>query len=115
VAAAVVVVGAGAIGYVIGHHDRGSVFTVGPGIVYATPTEGTAYLGADQPLNREPHGFAYFFPPTVASISPIGAVDAGGSRPPCVPYYHAVRVKRMEVVKYPIGGAYEGTVVWVQC
>lgn len=56
------VVAAGVLGYIIGHGNRGSVFTTGPGIVYAAPTEGTAYLGANEPLNRQPTGFAYSFP-----------------------------------------------------
>jgi hypothetical protein len=59
---AALVVAVGALGYVIGHGNRGSVFTVEPGLVYATPTGGTAYLGANQPLNRQPRGFAYSYP-----------------------------------------------------
>jgi len=105
----------GAIGYVIGHGNRGSVFTVGPGLVYATPTEGTAYVGANEPLNRQPTGFAYSFPPGLPWIDADGSMH-DGSRPSCVPYYHAVRVKRMEAVMYPIeGGGSMGTVVWVEC
>jgi hypothetical protein len=111
----VLVVVAGAIGYIIGHGDRGPAFTVGPGIVYAGPTEGTAYLGADERLNRPPTGFAYSFPPGLPWIDANGSMHEG-SRPSCVPYYHAVRVNRMEAVVYPIeGGGSMGTVVWVQC
>jgi hypothetical protein len=109
------VVAVGALGYVVGHSNRGSVFTVEPGLVYATPTEGTAYLGANQPLNRQPTGFAYFLPPDVHWIDANGTVQEGSNRPPCVPYYHAVRVKSMEAVIFPIGGLYEGTVLWVHC
>jgi hypothetical protein len=109
------VVAAGTIGYFIGHGNRGSVFTVGPGIVHAAPTEGTAWLGADEPLNRQATGFAYSFPPGLTWIDANGSMHTG-SRPSCVPYYHAVRVKRMEAVMYPIeGGGLMGTVVWVEC
>ncbi len=109
------VVVAGVLGYVIGHHNRGSVFTVDSGIVSATPSEGTAYLGANEPFNRQPTGFAYEIPANVAWIDANGAIHEGSQRPPCVPYYHAVRVKSMEAVIFPIGGAYIGTVLWVRC
>lgn len=105
---------AGVVGYVIGHQNRGPTFRVASGIVYATPTGGTAYLGPHQPLNRAPKGFAYFFPPSLASITPTGAIT-DGQRPQCVPYYHAVRIKKMEAVLYPIAGGYQGTILWVQC
>ena len=60
--------------------------------MYATPTECKAYLGANQPLNRQPTGFAYFVPPTVAWINANGTIQEGGQRPPCVPYYrHQLR------------------------
>ena len=108
-------VAAGVLGYVIGHRGGGATFSVGPGLVYATPNEGTAYLGVDQPLDRQPRGFAYFFPPNVAWIDASGAVHGGGERPTCVPNYHAVRVKEMEAVTYPIGGSRVGTVLWVRC
>lgn len=109
------VVAAGVLGYIIGHGNRGSVFTTGPGIVYAAPTEGTAYLGANEPLNRQPTGFAYSFPPGLTWIDANGSMHQR-SRPSCVPYYHAVHVKSMEAVMYPIaGGGSMGTVVWVQC
>jgi hypothetical protein len=109
------VIAACALGYVVGHSKRGSGFTVGPGIVYATPSEGTAYLGAHEPLNRQPTGFAYLFPRGLTWIDANGSVHQG-SRPPCVPYYHAVHVKSMEAVMYTIaGGGSMGTVVWVQC
>ena len=61
----VALVVAGALGYLIGHGNRSSVFKVGAGLVYATPNEGTAYLGANEPLNRQPTGFAYSFPPDI--------------------------------------------------
>jgi hypothetical protein len=106
--------GVGVLGYFLGHRHR-AVFMVGPGIVYATPSEGTAYLGAHQPLNREATGFAYAYPPTEMWIGADGSENQG-SRPPCVPYYHPVRVKNMEVVQVPLpGGGYTGTVLWVQC
>ncbi len=109
------VVVAGALGYMIGHANRGSVFTVGPGIVYAGPSEGTAYIGANEPLNRQPTGFAYSFNPGLVWVDANNDVHQGG-RPSCVPYYHAVHVRSMEAVRYPIGGGgYMGTVVWVHC
>ncbi len=91
------------------------MFTVKPGIVYTTPTGGTAYLGAHQPLDRQPRGFAYAFPANAGWIDANGTTQDGSNRPPCVPYYHAVRVKSMEAVIYPIGDTYEGTVLWVHC
>jgi hypothetical protein len=108
------VVVAGALGYIIGHGNRGSVVTVGPGIVYATPS-GTAYLGANEPLNRQPTGFAYLFPPSLTWIDANNSIPQG-SRPSCAPDYHAVHVKSMEAVRYPIAdGGSMATVVWVQC
>jgi hypothetical protein len=62
------------LGYVIGHHNRGSVFSVDSGIVSATPNEGTAYLGANEPLNRQSTGFAYEIPANVAWIDANGAI-----------------------------------------
>lgn len=115
VAVVALVLAAGALGYVLGHGNRGSVFRIGPGIVYATPNEGTAYLGAHQRLNRAPTGFAYTFPPDLTWVDANGAIH-DASRPSCVPYYHAVQVKRMEAVMYPLeGGGSMGTVAWVQC
>jgi hypothetical protein len=109
------VVAAGVLGYIIGHGHRGSVFTVGPGILYATPSEGTAYLGANEHLNRQPTGFAYSFSPGSTWIDANGSIQQS-SRPSCVSYYHAVRVKSMEAVRFPLpGGGSMGTVVWVQC
>lgn len=60
--------------------------------MYATPSEGTAYLGANQPLNRQPSGMAYRFSSDMSWIDGDGAIHDGG-RPTCVPYYQAVRVK----------------------
>lgn len=114
-AALAALIAVGVVGFVIGHSSSGASFTVGPGIVYAGPNEGTAYVGADQPLNHQPRGFAYFFPPNVAWIDPTGSTHEGGERPTCVPVYHPVRVKQMETIKYPIDGGYMGTVLWVRC
>jgi hypothetical protein len=112
--AVVLALASGLAGWAIGHHSS-SAFKVEPGIVYAGTSEGTAYLGADQPLNRQPNGIAYNFPPDVAWTDVDGSVHIGG-RPACVPYYHAVRVKRMEAVINPIGGGGSmGTVLWIQC
>jgi len=106
---------AGVAGWAIGHHHGSSAeFKVVPGIVYATPSDGTAYLGADQSLNRRPSGDAYSFPPGISWIDADGVIHEG-VRPTCVPYYHAVRVKDMEAVSYPIAGGSSGTVLWVQC
>jgi hypothetical protein len=104
----------GLVGWAIGHHSS-SEFRVEPGIVYAGPSEGTAYLGADQAVNRAPKGRAYNFPPGVAWTDVSGWLHVG-ERPACVPYYHAVHVKRMEAVINSIGGGGSmGTVLWVQC
>ncbi|MEO6859387.1 MAG: hypothetical protein ABI323_12520, partial [Solirubrobacteraceae bacterium] len=110
VVAVTALIAAGAIGYLIGHRNRGAAFTVGPGLVSAGSNEGTAYLGANQPLDRQPRGFAYFFPPSVAWIDATGSIHDAGQRPTCVPINHPVRVKEMEAVVNPIHGAYVGTV-----
>jgi hypothetical protein len=113
----VLLLAAGAAGWAIGHSGKTSpVFKVEPGLVYATPSEGTAYLGANQPLNRQPRGIAYSFPPGIKWIDANGSINDGG-RPACIRYYRAVRVKKMEAVIYPYpdGGGFSGTVVWVQC
>ena len=104
---------AGVVGWVIGRSNRSSRLTVEAGIVYATPSGGTAYLGAGQPLNRQPTGFAYYFGRGTPWIDVNDATHTGGQRPPCVPYYHAVRVKRMEAVFDPVSGT--GSIMWVQC
>jgi hypothetical protein len=104
---------AGVVGWVIGRSNRSSRLTVEAGIVYATPSAGTAYLGASQPLNRQPTGFAYYFGPGTPWVDVNGAIHTGGQRPPCVPYYHAVRVKKMEAVFDPVSGT--GSILWVQC
>lgn len=98
----------GLAGWAIGHnHASGAEFKVEPGTVMATPSEGTAYLGADRQ-------FAYSFPPDMPWIDADGVIHGGG-RPTCVSYYHAVRVKNMEAVIYPMEGGSAGTVLWVQC
>ena len=113
--AVVLVVAAGVLGDVIGHGRRESAFITGPGIIYATPSGGTAYIGAGEPLNRQPRGFAYLYPSgSVSWIDATGTVHQS-SRPACVPYDHAVRVSRMEAVRFPIAGGDMGTVLWVRC
>jgi hypothetical protein len=114
-AAVVAVIAAGALGYRIGHGNRGAAFVAGPGIVYAGQNDGTAYIGAGQPLDRQPRGFAYLFSSSVPWIDETGTIHEGGQRPPCVPISHAVHVNEIQVVKYPIGGANMGTVLWVRC
>lgn len=109
------VVAAGAVGYAIGHRNRASIFTVDSGVVDAAPSGGTAYLGANEALNRQPTGFAYEFPANLVWIDATGTIHEGSTHPPCVPYYHAVRVKSMEAVMFPIRGGYQGTVLWVHC
>lgn len=104
---------AGLVGWLIGRSNRSSQLKVDAGLVYATPSGGTAYLGAKQPLNRQPTGFAYYVPPGMAWIDANGAMHQGGQRPPCVPYDQAVRVKKMEAVFDPVSGT--GSIRWVQC
>jgi hypothetical protein len=111
-AAVVALVAAGVVGFLIGHRSHAAAFSVGPGLVYAGSKGGTAYIVADEPLNRQPTGFAYFVPPTVAWIDATGAVHEAGQRPACVPYNHPVRVKEIEAVIDRIGIS---TVLWVRC
>lgn len=111
-AAVAALVAAGVVGFVIGHSDRGTAFVTGPGIVYAGPNGGTAYLGADQPLDHQPRGFAYFFPPDLAWTDASGSIHEG-QRPTCVPIDHAVRIKQMDAIQDPVRGV--GTVLWVRC
>jgi hypothetical protein len=112
----VLMLGSGVAGWAIGHHrSNSSEFKVAPGTVYLTPSGGTAYLGANQSLNRQPRGIAYSLPPIMSWDDANGATNDG--HPTCIPFYHAVRVKRMEAVIWPLpdGGGRSGTVLWVQC
>lgn len=60
-------------------------------------------------------GFAYSFPPDITWTDTGGSIHQD-SRPSCVRYFHAVRIRRTEAVIYPVGsGGYMGTVVWVRC
>lgn len=113
----VLLLATGVAGWAIGHSGRtSSVFRVEPGIVYATPSGGTAYLGASQPLNRQPTGIAYSFPADIKWFDATGTINDGG-QPACIRYYRATRVTKMGAVIYPYpgGGGFSGTVVWVQC
>ncbi len=109
----VVLVGVG--GFVIGRHWQTSNVITSPGIAYSSPGGGTAYLGADQPLDRPPSGFAYLMPADLTWIDSAGTIH-DSSHPSCLPYYHADRVPSMEVTKVPLGGGgYTGTVILVTC
>jgi hypothetical protein len=106
---------AGVLGYALGHRDHGVDFRIDTGLALAAPSGGTAYLGSAQRSNRVPTGFAYLLPARVPWIDANGSTNDGSQRPPCLPYFHAVRVQ-METVKFPIGaGVYQGTVLWVRC
>ncbi|MGA9856918.1 MAG: hypothetical protein WBQ18_03595 [Solirubrobacteraceae bacterium] len=105
---------AGVVGYTLGHSDHGAEFHTDTGLAYAGPNGGTAYLGRAQRPNRAPTGFAYLLPARVPWVDANGTINDGDRRPVCLPYYHAVRV-RMETVKFPIAGGYQGTVLWVRC
>jgi hypothetical protein len=110
---AVVVLAAGVGGYLIGHH--GSATVTGPGIADESSGTGTAYVGADEALNKVPSGFAYALPEDVTWSDPSGGLHQGG-RPSCLPLAKAVRVKDIEAVQFAVpGGVTTGTVVWVQC
>lgn len=111
----VLMLAAGVTGWAVGHdHSSSSHFKVAPGIAYAAPSGGTAYLGANQPLSGQPTGFAYSVPPVMSWDDANGTINDG--HPACMPYYHAVHVKRMEAVIYPLpDGGSTGSVVWVQC
>ena len=103
--------------WAIGHHHANSPSVkFGPGIVVATPYQGTAYLGANRSLNTQPTGTAYSFGPNISWDDATGGRHEGG-RPGCIRYFRAARVQRMEVVTYPLPDGVEsaGTVVWVQC
>jgi hypothetical protein len=119
------------VAYLIGHH-RGSatVTVVGPGIADLAQGGGTAYIGAHEPLNAQPYGFAYSVPPYVEWSDSSGGLH-DGSRPPCLPVAQAVHVKNIEAVQFTVPqgsttgtvlcqftvpqGSTTGTVLWVQC
>jgi hypothetical protein len=112
---AVVVLAAGVGGYLIGHHHSATITVTGPGIANASSGTGTAYVGADEALDKAPSGFAYSLPEDVNWSDSSGALHQGG-RPSCLPLAKAVRVKDIEAVQFAVpGGATTGTVVWVQC
>lgn len=109
----VLLVGAG--GFVAGRNWQTGNVISSPGIADASPGGGTAYIGAHQPLNRQPSGSAYLLPSHVTWIDSTGTMHEG-SQPSCLPYYHAERVTSIEVTKVPLGGgAYTGTVILVRC
>jgi hypothetical protein len=100
----------------VGHAGSSTVTVIGPGIADASSGGGgTAYVGAGEPLNKQPYGFAYSIPADV-SWSDSSGEEHFGSRPPCLPIAKAVHVKNIEAVQFtvPTGGG-SGTVLWVQC
>lgn len=113
--AAALLVAAGALGYVLGQSSHNREFTTGPGLVITSSTGGTAYLGANQRPDRPPKGFAYVVPAYVPWVDANGTVHEGGERPPCLRHDRTARVPEMEVVTFPIAGAYQGTVLWIRC
>ncbi len=113
--AAVLAVIFAAGGFIVGRNSQSSNVITSPGIADASPGGGTAYIGADQPLNRQPSGFAYTLPSDVTWIDSAGTIH-DGSHPSCLPYYHAERVASMDVTMVPLGGGgYTGTVILVRC
>lgn len=108
------ILGAGAVGYIAGRSHHDPAFKVGTGIVYVTPSEGTAYYGTTPAETQNPNGFAYRLPPGVAWIDSEGTFHDGGA-PSCMPFYRTSRVT-MGTVKFPLpGGSTIGTVLWVRC
>jgi len=106
------------VAFLIGHRHGSPVSITGPGVAdsFGDGTGGTAYVGAGEPLNRQPYGFAY----SIAAKSLTWSDSSGGlhegGAPPCLPFGKAVRVKDMEAVKFKTpDGATTGTVVWIQC
>ncbi len=98
-----------------GRHSGSDVFRVSPGIADASPGGGTAYVDPGEPLNHQPYGFAYELPANVTWVDDNGNTHQGGE-PPCLPYYHAVRVREIGAVQFSAGGgATTGTVLWVRC
>ena len=94
-------------------HHSSTVTAIGPGIADATQGGGTAYVGAGEPLNRQPFGFAYALPQDLPWTDASGG-EHFSSHPPCLPIARAVRVQKIEAVRFtdPSG---TGTVLWVQC
>ena len=102
--ALVLLAGAGAIGWAIGHKNNGLVEVVHTGSAGLTPTEGSAM--AD--------GFSYLLPVNVTWIDGVGTIHDGPGPPPCLRHGGARRVV-FATVKFPIAGATQGIVVWVRC
>jgi hypothetical protein len=111
-----VVIAVGVVGYLVGEHRSSSTVTVtGPGIADLARGSGTAYVGANEPLNRQPYGFAYSIPSDLSWSDSSGSLHEGG-RPSCLPSAKAVHVKDIEAVQFATpDGATTGTVLWVQC
>jgi hypothetical protein len=116
VAWAVVVVAVAVVAYLAGHRGTSSTVTVtGPGIGDLGSGSGTAYVGANEPLNKSPYGFAYSMPGDINWSDANGGLHQGG-RPSCLPVAKAVRLKNIEAIQFTIpGGVTTGTVIWVQC
>ena len=115
-----VTIAVGVLAYLIGvNHSGSSTVTVtGPGIAdsFGDGSGGTAYVGADEPLNKQPYGFAYSIAAKDLTWSDSSGTLHFGGPPPCLPFGKAVRVKDMEAVQVTIPqGTTTGTVVWVQC
>lgn len=103
------------VAFVIGRASKsaGAQVIEGPGIGFVRGSDGTAYIGVHEPLRAQPHGFAYLVPSSIPWIDASGAVHSG-STAPCLTRGSG-RIRAMEAVKFPIQGAFMGTVVWVRC
>ncbi len=112
-----VTVAVAVVAYLIGVGRGGSstVTVIGPGIADASQGGGTAYVGADEPLNKQPYGFAYSIPADVSWSDSSGELHSG-NQPPCLPLAKAVHVKNIEAIQFTVPhGLTTGTIVWVQC
>lgn len=111
-----VTIALGVVAFLVGHRGTSSTVTVtGPGIADLGIGAGTAYVGANESLNRQPYGFAYSIPQGISWTDANGSLHDGG-RPTCLPPAQGVRVKDIEAVQFSTpGGVTTGTVLWVQC
>lgn len=111
-----VTVAVGVVAYLIGSQRQSSpIAIVGPGIGLAAQGNGTAYIGAHEPLNKQPVGPAYSLPEYIPWSDSSGEMHEG-SHAPCLSPAKAVYLKNIEAVQFTIPhGVTEGTVVWVQC
>jgi hypothetical protein len=99
-----ILAGAGAIGYAIGHRDNAPVEAIHTGVAAETRYSGTATAG----------GVSYVLPLNVPWIDAVGTLHDGPGPPPCLRKGNA-RHLVFATVSYSVADAAQGIVIWVRC